>query len=64
MQPIFENLEIARSHKLPNLDYMVSVESALYPVPSLCQTQRRGYGLAHYHGAAEFKISEAVANFF
>ena len=35
-----------------------SVEAAL------CPTQRGCYGLAHYHGAAEFQTSEAVTVFF
>ena len=38
--------------------YKVDVEAALYPVPSLCPTQRGCYGLACYHGVAEFQISE------
>ena len=37
MHSIFEiDLDIARSHKLLNLDYFVDVKAALYPVPSLC----------------------------
>ena len=53
-----------RSHTLPNLDYMVDGETALYPVPSLCPAQRGCYGLACYHGATECQTSEAVGAFF
>ena len=56
----FSDLEIARSHKLPNVDNIVDVEAALYPFPSLCPTQRGCFGLADCC-AAEFQTSEAVA---
>ena len=42
----------------------MDVEAALYPVPSLCPTQRRCYDLMRYHGAAESQTSEAVSAFF
>ena len=32
---------------------MVDAEAVLYPVHSLCPTQRGCYGFEHYHGAAE-----------
>ena len=63
MQPFFI-LEMPRSHKLPNLDKMVDVEAALYPVPLLCPTKRDYYGLARYHGGAESQTSEALGAFF
>ena len=62
--PNVQSMKIARSSKLPNLDYTVDVEAALYQVPSLCPTQRGCYSSMRYHGAAEFKTSEAVAALF
>ena len=42
----------------------MDLEEALDPDSSLCPTQRDYYGLASYHGAAEFPTSEAVGVFF
>ena len=37
----------------------MDAEADLYPVPSLCPAQPGYYGLARYHGAVEFQVSEA-----
>ena len=42
---------------------MMVEEAALYPVPSLCPTQRDCYGLMRYHGAAESQTPEGCGCF-